>query len=209
MLPKVYPKWELVYYYFRQWSSDGLLSKIHDYLLKAVRVSRGRELSPSLGLIDSQTVKTHSKTKEKWYDANKKINGRKRHIVTDTQGLILSIFIHEANIQDREGAKDVLKLLKYKYPRLQKILADQGYTGDELANWVKEKCGWDLEVVKKLKGESSFQVLPKRWIVERTFGWVSFQGRLLRDYETLIEVEIGMVHIAMIKIISKKIKYKI
>jgi len=205
LLPKDFPKWQLVYYYFRKWTAEGLIEEIHDTLRKLVRIQKGKEESPSLGLIDSQSVKTQSMTKEKGYDGNKKINGRKRHIITDTLGLIMAIVIHNADIQDRTGARLVIKELRYKFPRLTKILADQGYTGD-LANWVTQLFGWTIEIVKKVAGVSGFNVLPKRWIVERTFGWLSFQRRLVRDYEQLEECSQSFVYISMIRIMLNKMK---
>ncbi len=123
-------------------------------------------------------------TLEKGYDGNKKVNGRKRHIITDTLGFLMAIVIHDANINDREGAKLLLKNVQYKYPRLKKIMVDQGYTG-ELVEWTMKVFGWVLEVVVKVAGVSGFNVLPKRWIVERTFGWFNFQHRLAKDYELL------------------------
>lgn len=205
LLPKDFPKWQLVYYYFRKWTGEGLIDELHQILRNKIRKLRGKQESPSLGLLDSQSVKTQSMTKEKAYDGNKKINGRKRHIVTDTLGLIMVLVIHSADIQDREGAKKVIEELKYKYPRLKKILADQGYTGD-LANWVFQFFGWTVEIVKKVAGLSGFNVLPKRWIVERTFGWLSFQRRLVRDYEELIECSQSFVYLAMIRIMLNKTK---
>jgi len=204
-LPKDFPKWQLVYYYFRKWTAEGLIEELHEVLRKKIRRLRGKEESPSLGLLDSQSVKTQSMTKEKAYDGNKKINGRKRHVVTDTLGLIMVIVIHSADIQDREGAKKVIEELKYKYPRLKKKLADQGYTGD-LASWVLQFFEWTVEIVKKVAGLSGFNVLPKRWIVERTFGWLSFQRRLVRDYEELIECSQSFVYLAMIRIMLNKSK---
>ena len=204
MLPKDLPKWQLVYYYFRKWTAEGLIEEIHDTIVKQIRKKRGKEIGPSLGLLDSQSVKTHSITTEKGYDGNKKMNGRKRHIITDTLGFIIAIVIHNADIQDRTGAKEVIQELKFKYPRLVKILADQGYTG-ELAEWTLKFFGWTIEIVKKVAGVSGFNILPKRWIIERTFGWLGFQRRLVRDYETLTECSRSFVHLAMIRIMLNKI----
>ena len=204
MLPSDFPKWQLVYYYFRKWTNEGLIEEIHDKLVEKIRLKKGKNISPSLGLLDSQSVKTHSMTTEKGYDGNKKINGRKRHIVTDTIGLVMAIVIHNADIQDRIGAKDVMEELRFKYPRLIKILADQGYTG-ELAEWTLKFFGWTIEIVKKVVGISGFNVLPKRWIVERTFGWLGFQRRLVRDYEVLNDCSISFVQLAMIRIMLNRV----
>src|SRR5271157_4671940 len=161
MMPINFPKWQLVYYYFRKWESYGIIEHVHDTIYEKVRVKMGKETSPSLGLMDSQSVKTSSMTLEKGFDGNKKVNGRKRHIITDTLGFLMAIVIHDANVSDREGAKLLLKNVQYKYPRLKKIMADQGYTG-ELAEWALKTFGWVLEIVVKVAGISGFNVLPKR-----------------------------------------------
>lgn len=205
MLPKEFTKWKLVYYYFRKWIANGLLEEIHDFIREKVRLMKGKNASQSLGLIDSQNVKTNSITEQRGYDGNKKIQGRKRHIVTDALGLILAIVIHNADIQDREGAKETIKELKYKYPRLVKILADQGYTG-ALKEWISALFGWTLEIVAKVAGVSGFNVLPKRWIVERTFGWFAFHRRLCRDYEVLTDCSKAFIHLTMIRIILNKLE---
>ena len=205
MLPIDFPKWQLVYYYFRKWTDEGVIEELHDFLRDKSRKDKGKDVSPSLGLIDSQSVKTRSFTQDNGYDGNKKINGRKRHIITDTMGFVIAIIIHSANIQDREGAKNVIEELRYKYPRLIKILADQGYTG-ELADWITKGFRITLEIVKKVVGISGFNVLPKRWIVERTFGWLGFQRRLVNDYEQNIECSKGFIHLAMIRIMLNRIK---
>jgi putative transposase len=177
----------------------------HDKLRDMVRKKAGKKQSPSLGLIDSQSVKTSSVTKDKGIDGNKKINGRKRHVMTDTLGLVMAIIVLPANVNDRQGARELLERVRYKYGRLVKILADQGYTG-QLADWVKQTFGWVLEIVEKVSGEGKFNVLPKRWIIERTFGWFNFQRRLAKDYETLSSSSEAMVHLAMIRMMLNKIE---
>lgn len=205
MLPHNYPKWELVYYYFRRWTGEGLIEEIHDALRSFCRKQAGRNESPSLGLIDSQSVKTSCITKDKGYDAGKKVSGRKRHIITDTMGFILAVIVHNANIQDRDGAKLVLKELQYKFPRLKKILADGGYRG-ELIEWTLLVLGWTLEVVAKVAGVSTFVVIPRRWVVERTFGWFNFNRRLAKDYEVVNECSVAFIHLAMIRVMLNRIK---
>ncbi len=205
MLPGDFPKWQLVYYYFRKWTSEGLIEEIHKFLVGHCRKLKKKEESPSLGLIDSQSVKTSSMTTNKGYDGGKKIQGRKRHIITDTLGFILAVVIHNADIQDREGAKQVIENLRYDYPRLKKILADGGYTG-QLTEWVLKGFGWTLEIVHKVAGIGGFNVLPKRWVVERTFGWFNFNRRLAKDYEVNTECSTTFIHLAMIRIMLNRCK---
>ena len=206
MLPNDFPKWQLVYYYFRKFSANGILELLHDNLIPVFRRDQKREESPSLGLLDSQSVKSASVTAEKGIDANKKINGRKRFIVTDTLGLVLALVVTSAAVQEREGAKLVLQELRGKYTRLTKILADQGFSGDEFGAWVKKTCQWTLDVVCKVLGISGFHVLPQRWVVERTFGWMMFQRRLVKDYEVKIEHSTSFIHVAMIRIMLQKLR---
>ena len=204
MLPLDFPKWQLVYYYFRKWTGIDKIEALHDIILRKVRRKKGRKSSPSLGLIDSQSVKAACISKEKGIDGNKKINGRKRHIITDTMGLVLCVVVHAANISDRSGAKTVLEKTRMKFDGIVKILADQGYTG-ELSEWTKKQCNWLLEIVAKATGVSGFNVLPQRWIVERTFGWFNFQRRLAKDYEVLIPCSEAMIHLAMTRIMLNKL----
>jgi len=205
MLPKEYPKWQLVYYYFRKWTNEGLIEEMHEWLRALCREQVNREASPSLGLIDSQSVKTSSMTGQKGYDGGKKIQGRKRHIVTDTMGFILAVVVHSADLQDREGAKLVIQELRFKYPRLKKILADGGYTG-ELALWVLQLTGWTLEIVAKVAGVGGFNVIPQRWVVERTFGWFNFNRRLAKDYEYNTECSMAFIQLTMCRIMLNRLK---
>ena len=205
MLPKEYPKWQLVYYYFRKWTAEGLIEEIHKFLVGYCLKQRKKEESPSLCLIDSQSVNTSSMTFEKGYDGGKKIQGCKRHIVTDTLGLLMSVVVHSADIQDREGAKLVIEQLRYDYPRLKKILADGGYTG-QLIEWVLKGFGWTFEIVHKVVGITGFNVFPKRWVVERTFGWFSFNRRLAMDYQVNMECSAAFIHMTMIRIMLNRCK---
>ncbi len=204
-LPKDFPKWQLVYYYFRKWSQAGLISKIHQMLYEKVRIKENREVSPSLGLIDWQSVKTASVTEAKGLDANKKINGRKRFVVTDTLGWIIGLMVVAASVQERDGAEKLFALMDGKYPRLEKVLADQGFNGEEFTNRMRKTFGFVLEIVKKVLGVSGFQVLPKRWVVERTFGWLMFNRRLVKDYEVKTEHSEAFIQMAMIRLMVRKL----
>ena len=183
MMPNDLHSWSLVYYYFRKWSADGTVEKIHDQLVTQVRLEAGREASLSLGLIDSQSVKSMSMTTQKGFDGNKRIQGRKRFIVTDVLGLLLALSITEANVGERAGALVILAKLGSRFSRLKTILADQGFDGVDFINKIKTQLSLVLVVVCQVLGVKGFTVVPKRWIVERTFGWFSFHRRLSKDYE--------------------------
>lgn len=205
MLPKDYAPWESVYYYFRKWKRDGLIEETHDILVEKVRTGVGKKPTPSVGVIDSQSVKTCNLCEgDIGYDGGKKTKGRKRHIVVDTLGLIMIIVIHAANIHDSIGAREVMKSLKDKYlTGIRKIFGDGGYLG-ELIEWVQIQFGWTLEIVKRNETHM-FRVLPKRWIVERTFAWISFHRRMSKDYERLPESGIAFIHLSMIRLMVNRI----
>ena len=204
-LPKDFPKWELIYYYFRKFETTGLIEIIHDQLREQVRVKKGKESSPSLGLVDSQSVKTASVTDEKGIDGNKKVNGRKRFILTDTLGLVMGVLIVAANVGERAGAEKLFKETKGKYPRLRKVLADQGFDGEKYVAGIELLFGFVFEIVNKVLGVGGFQVLPKRWIVERTFGWLVWNRRLVKDYEENTDVSKAFIQVAMIRIMLKQL----
>jgi len=204
MLPHDLPPWKTVYHYFRLWRQDGTWERINSALRVEVRVAAGREPEPSAAVLDSQSVKTTETPGVRGYDAGKKVNGRKRHLLVDTLGLVLMVIVHAANIQDRDGAKLLLEKAKERFPRLRLIWADGGYAG-KLVDWVKSVCHRVLEIVKRSDDVKGFQVLPHRWVVERTFGWLGRYRRLSKDYEELPESSEAMIYIAMIHLMVRRL----
>jgi len=206
MLPADFAPWNTVYYYYRKWKRNGLIEELHELLRDFTRKKAGRQISPSLGLIDSRSVKTsRNGGLERGIDGGKKTKGRKQHIITDTMGLILTVVIHAANVHDSKAAFDVIKELRGRFPRLSKIIADGGYRG-ELIERVKNAFGWVLEVVLRPEQTKKFTVLPKRWIVERTFSWFESYRRLSKDYEVDTESSQTIVYLTMIQIMLNRIK---
>jgi putative transposase len=201
MLPKDFPPWQTVYGYLRRWKLDGTWQQIHDALREEIRQRDGREASPSAAIIDSQSVKTT----EKGGFAGKKVSGRKRHILVDTLGLLLTVVVHAASIQDRDGAKLVFEKARGLFPRLKLVWADGGYAG-QLVGWVQPTCGWLLEIVKRNADMIGFQVLPRRWVVERTFAWLGRFRRKSKDYEELTDTSETMIQIAMIRLMLGRIQ---
>ena len=204
MMPKDLPPWSTCYDYFRKWRNDGTWQRINDVLRTQVRHRDQRQKSPSLAIIDTQSVKTTEQGGPRGKDPHKKVNGRKRHLVVDTLGMVVAAVVHSAGIQDRDGAKLVLKKMVGRFPRLKKILADGIYNG-RIAEWAKEVGGWILELVVRPEGEREFKVLKWRWIVERTFAWLGRYRRLSKDYEGSEESSESWIYIAMTNLMLQRL----
>lgn len=205
-MPSDFPPAMTVYDVFRRWATAGVWQRVHDALRDLVRLRAGRDALPTAAIVDSQTVRGADTVPQAsaGYDAGKKTKGRKRHIAVDTLGLVLAVVVTAAHIQDRDGAHRLLVALRTRFTTVSHIWADGGYAG-RLLPWAKKVLSFTVEVVKRNDNIAGFLVLPRRWVVERTFGWVNKHRRCVRDYETRPEHHEAMVHIAMIMIMSRRL----
>lgn len=208
-LPHDFPRWDLVYSYFRKWSQDGTWDTIQQRLREAVRRQVGKEPSPSLGCIDSQSVKGTECGGTHGIDAHKKINGVKRHVLVDTVGLILAVVVTAASVTDATAAREVFRRAQAaELPRLQKVLGDHGYGKEGLPEWTKDNTPFCLEITGKEEGEKGFKAVKWRWVSERTFAWLGRSRRNSRDYEKLPRSSESMLKISSMQLMLRRLKPK-
>lgn len=203
-LPKDLPPWSIVYTYYRNWVLLGFWQELHDGLRRRVRWAQGRKANPSAAILDSQSVKSTECNEARGYDAGKKINGTKRHLVVDTMGLVLGVKVTTGDVQDRDAAPGLLAACFHVFATIQLIWADSGYAG-QVVDWVRKQFRACLDIVKPEPGTKGFHVQRRRWIVERTFGWLGRSRRLSKNYERKSDTAEALVYISMSRLMLRRL----
>jgi transposase len=208
MIPHDLAPWTTAYQWFRAWTADGTWAHVHDTLRDQVRIADGRDPQPSAAILDSQSAKSAEGGEQIGYDAGKRVRGRKRHLLVDTLGLMLVGIVHSASVQDRAGAKLVLSGLHRRFPQVGLVWVDGGYVNSVdagLVDWARQHEGIEVVAVPRNADVKGFQVLPRRWVVERTYGWLTRCRRLARDYERKTAHAEAMIQVAMIRLMAARL----
>jgi putative transposase len=204
-LPKEFPPYQTVQSYFYSWRDTGRWQRIVRALVQRARLKLGDKPTPTAAVIDSQSAATAHAGGPRGFDAGKRVYGRKRHIVTDTNGLLLAVHVHPANVQDCHGAVPLLKQLRSRFPKLRHVFADRIYRGNQLLNALSDSGRWTIEIVERAPGVKGFQLLPRRWVVERTFAWCGRCRRLAKDFEGSAATEAAWILVAHLRLLTRRL----
>jgi putative transposase len=201
LLPEHLPPHQTTYRWFTRFRDDGLWQSLNHHLVMLDRERAGREASPSAAVMDSQSVKTTEAGGPKGYDAGKKINGRKRHALVDTDGRGLVLYAHPASVQDRDGAVPLLRISRGSFPFIERVFADTAYAGERVANATRIV----VEIVRKLPDQVGFAVLSRRWVVERFFAWINRNRRLAKDFGATIASATAFLYAASVMLLTRRL----